>query len=294
MNWLTTIDRLPSEIETMTEPVPLQPVIVAHLFPEMRAELLRILGSLTDQQWEQPTVCEGWTVRDVALHLLGDDVGFLSGLRDRDGQYGEFDRWEDLVAFINAQNDLWVRAARRISRRLLIALLGVTGPQCHDYIASLDPYEPAGPVGWTGNDSDPTWLHIAREFTEHWMHHQHICEAVGITSLKDRRYRQPVLSTFVYALPHTYRQTAAPVDTLVRFQITGEGGGEWHLIRQPEAWRLYAGSDHTPASTVILDDDTAWRLFTRGLDRDEIRQRAVIEGDTALGAVALTGVAIIA
>jgi uncharacterized protein (TIGR03083 family) len=278
----------------MTEPTPLQPLIVAHLFPEMRAELLRVLETLTDQQWEQPTVCEGWTVRDVALHLLGDDVGFLSGLRDQDGQYGSFERWEDLVAFINAQNDLWIRAARRISRRLLISLLAFTGPQCHAFAASLDPYEPAGPVGWTGNESDPTWLHIAREFTEHWLHHQHICEAVGTTSLKDRRFMQPVLHTFVYALPRAYRETAAPVNSLVRFQITGEGRGEWHLIREPDAWGLYAGSDLTPTSTVILDEDTAWRLFTRGLDKDMIRQRAVIEGDAALGEVALTGVAIIA
>ncbi len=46
------------------------PFDVRPLFREERAELLSLLGSLTADHWSAPTACPGWTVKDVALHLL--------------------------------------------------------------------------------------------------------------------------------------------------------------------------------------------------------------------------------
>jgi uncharacterized protein (TIGR03083 family) len=273
---------------------PVEPIFVSHLFPQMRAELLAILEDLSDDEWEYSTGCEGWTVRDVALHILGDDVGLLSGLRDHDGQRGQFDTWEELITFINAQNALWVNASRRISRRLLISLLALTGQQWADFAASLDPYADSGPIGWTGNDSDPMWLHLARELTEYWMHHQHICKAVSRVSLKEAHFVHPVLSTLIHALPRTYRDTDALEGTTVRLVVTGQGGGEWHLVREGDKWRLYADTDSPPASTVIMDVDTTWRLLTKGISPEKARSLTEITGDLELGQVLLGAVAILA
>jgi hypothetical protein len=49
-----------------------------------------------------------------------------------------------------------------------------------------------------------------------------------------------------------------------------------------------------PAATVTLDEDTAWRMFTRGLPPEVVRSRASIDGDVGLGEVALSAVAILA
>ncbi|PWJ52515.1 TIGR03083 family protein [Quadrisphaera granulorum] len=38
-----------------------------------RADLLELLSSLPLEQWEQPTLCDGWTVRDVVAHVLSYD-----------------------------------------------------------------------------------------------------------------------------------------------------------------------------------------------------------------------------
>jgi uncharacterized protein (TIGR03083 family) len=273
---------------------PLEPIIVTPLFPDIRLELTRVLESLTDEQWEYPTACTGWTVRDVALHLLGTRVGLLSGMRDHDGQWFKVDDFQELVELINAQNELWVKAARRISRKLLISLLSFNNEQIVTYLNTLDPLDIGGGIGWTGNNADPIWMHIARELTEQWTHHQHICDAADITSLKEARFVHPVLSTFVYALPQTYHDTAAPVDTLVKLVIRGEGGGTWHLVREAEGWALYRDTDLTPTTSISIDTDTAWRLFTKGLEAETVRQRADVEGDRTLFEVLLTTVAIIA
>jgi uncharacterized protein (TIGR03083 family) len=272
--------------------VPVEPVLVSHLFPEMRAELLRVLESLTDEEWKLPTACEGWSVRDVAAHILADDIGLLSNQRDHDGQHFKVESFDELVALINGQNDAWVKTARRMSRRVLIAFLEMTGQPWHEFVVTIDPFAMAGAIGWKGSDPDPKWIHIARELTEYWMHHQHICEAVGKTSLREVRYVQPVLSTFAHAFPHTYRNTQAPIDTLVKIVI--QDVGAWHVVCEAEGWKLYAVSDLTPTTIVTLDVDTAWHMFTKGRTIDELRQRAMIEGDIHLGQVALTTVAIIA
>ncbi|MBI1279634.1 MAG: maleylpyruvate isomerase family mycothiol-dependent enzyme [Anaerolineaceae bacterium] len=273
---------------------PLEPIIVTDLFADIRLELTRILESLSDEQWEYPTACTGWTVRDVALHLLGTRVGLLSGMRDHDGQWFKVDDFQELVDLINAQNELWVKAARRISRKLLISLLSFTNQQIIDYLNRLNPMDVGGGIGWTGNHADPIWMHIARELTEQWTHHQHICDAADMISLKEARFVHPVLGTFIYALPQTYRSVSAPLDTLVKLEIRGEGGDTWHLVREADGWQLYADTDLPPTTTISMDADTAWRLFTKGLEAETVRQRTDVEGDRNLFETLLSTVAIIA
>jgi uncharacterized protein (TIGR03083 family) len=262
---------------------PVEPVNALPLIVETRAELLRILNELTDDEWQAATVCTGWTVRDVVAHILGDDMGILSNLRDNDGQYHHIDGWEALVTFINAQNDLWVQATRRLSRRLLVDFLRLTGEQVVEFFATLDPDEPAGPIGWAGGDPDPRWLHIAREYTEYWMHHQHICEAVGKASLKEARYMHPLISTFIRALPFTYQAIKAPPDTSINVVFTGEGSSEWYLVRRQQAWQLDSDAPVKPQTTIALSTDTAWRLFTRNKPIDALISQIHITGDETLG-----------
>ena len=59
-----------------------EPVLVMDLFATMREALLALLGSLSPEDWNKRTSCAQWVVKDVALHLLGDDVGILSRRRD--------------------------------------------------------------------------------------------------------------------------------------------------------------------------------------------------------------------
>src|SRR5581483_6927143 len=121
---------------------PVEPIVVIDLFPQERELLLELFAGLTDEDWLKPTVCPGWTVRDIGLHLLGDDIGYLSG--NRDGFSNPFfanknmEQWESLVENINEANELWVRAAQRVSPALLSALLELTGKQFCEYISSLD------------------------------------------------------------------------------------------------------------------------------------------------------------
>jgi uncharacterized protein (TIGR03083 family) len=257
------------------------------LFPLLSGELLSSLRSLSPADWARPTACAPWTVKDVAAHLLGGSIGRLWDDASRVLQPGGgAGGYSELVALINRDNEEWVRAARRISRGLLIDLLELTDRRLYEHFKALADEEPARvAVAWAGEARSANWFDIAREYTEKWLHQQHIREAVGHPLLTARQWLYPVLDTFLRGLPHLYRavDAAAEGDTIA-IRITGEAGGEWSLRREGIVWQLYIGWDPSAQSRVSVGQDVAWRLFTKGLNSDIATCEVQIEGDTALGA----------
>ena len=276
----------------MVEP---PPIVVTDLFPDLLEHLLTLLSGLSAQDWAQPTACAGWSVKEVALHLLGGDAGILSRKRDRFAPSTQpIHTTDDLVALIDGLNASWLQATRRLSPRLLCDLLRFMGDQVCDYFQTLDLYTLGGPVSWAGPEPAPVWLDLAREYTERWHHQQHIRDALKRPGLTGPEYLTPVLNAFVHALPHTYRHVAAPDGTLLALTITGASGSRWSLLRELGRWRLYRSGSLKPDAEAVMDEDSAWRLFTKGLERTEARARVVLLGDRSLASHVLDMVSIIA
>lgn len=122
------------------------------LLPRLRAELAALLAGLDDGDWGRPTACPGWSVHGVAAHLLGVELGNVSVRRDH-WRLGPGDG-EDLDSWLNAFNQQWVEAARRISPALLIELIDVTGLRFESYLATLD-LDAAGGPGAVGDRLGP-------------------------------------------------------------------------------------------------------------------------------------------
>ena len=277
---------------------PVEPVETVELFPPLHNALLTLLRNLSDEDWHKPTVARLWSVKDIVAHLLDGDVRRLSfqrdGLPDLEPET-PIASYRDLVAFLNQLNADWIKAARRISPVLLIDLLALTGPQVYVFFKTLDPFAPAiFPVAWAGEAQSPNWFDIAREYTEKWHHQQQIRDAVGAPGLTTHQWLHPILDTFVRGLPHHYRDVEATEDLCVTFFITGEAGGRWTLRKEATAWQLYVGHAPEAAAHVRLNQDTAWRLFTKGLSPEEARSQVLVEGDTTLGAHVLDLLAVMA
>lgn len=270
---------------------PLTPIYTADLFPPLHGELIDLLRGLAPADWERATVAGDWRVRDVAAHLLDVDLRKLSASRDGFlappdepiGGYG------DLVRFLNRLNADWVAASRRLSPRVLVDLLAVTGPAVSDLIAALPPREPAlFPVAWAGESQSENWFDIGRDYTERWHHQMQIRDAVGAPLLLARRWLHPLLDLSVRALPQAYESVAAEDGTAVVFEVTGEEGEVWSLIREDGAWQVWRGAAPEPAVTVRADPDTAWRLLYNALPLAIARERVSIQGDATLAAPLLS------
>jgi len=276
---------------------PVGPVFLVDRLPPLHSQLMTLLRRLDPADWDRPTACALWSVKDIAAHLLDGSLRRLSSGRDgldaapvpAPASYSE------LVAYLNSLNAEWTAAARRLSPRVLMDLLDSTAAEAHAFFQSLDPHAPAlFAVAWAGEDSSPNWFDIAREYTERWLHQQQIREAVDSPGLNGREWLYPTLDIFMRALPFAYRGVASEAGQAVRLDIEGEAGGVWTLLRGGGAWSLFTGSDERPATRVSLDQETAWRLFSKGLTRDRARDRIRIEGDPRLGEPVFRSLAVMA
>jgi uncharacterized protein (TIGR03083 family) len=273
-----------------------EPIETIELFLPLSTELLSVLRTLAPEDWVAPTVCGPWSVKDVAAHLLGGNLGRLWHHRDTPDQpQGARPTYDRLLAMINQSNNEWVHAARRIGPEILIEFLELTDQRLYEHFKRLTPDMPArAAVAWAGNEQSPNWFDIAREYTEKWLHQQHIREAVGRPTLTARRWLHPVLDTFLRGLPHAYRHVDAEDGVVVTIEVAGEAGGEWSLLRRGEGWQLFTGGDPAASARVQIDQDLAWRLFTKGVARELPAPRIRITGDRTLGAAVLELVSIMA
>jgi hypothetical protein len=104
----------------------------------------------------------------------------------------------------------------------------------------------------------------------------------------------PVLDYFLRAPPHTYRSMSAENGTLLRFDIAGECGGTWRLLREAIRWRLLASPTIAPGCRVSIPQEIAWRIFIKGIEPAAAEAQARVEEDRRLAEPALSMVAIVA
>lgn len=84
-----------------------------------RARLADLLASLSEREWAQPSLCTGWTVRDVAAHLtLAPQTNVTGALVELVRARGSFDRMVDRTAR---------RHAARPVDQLVAELRGIVG-----------------------------------------------------------------------------------------------------------------------------------------------------------------------
>lgn len=278
---------------------PIQPIHTLELFPRLHSHLIELLTGLTTTDWQRPTVCKGWSVKDITAHLVDGHLRRIAIYRD---QYVHphiplINSYQTLVDYLNQINQDWVVAARRLSPTQLIDWLIQVEPETYRLFKQLSPFDQAvHSVAWAGEQISPNWFHIAREYTELWHHQQQIRLAVDQTEvLMTAELYYPLLDTFMRALPHTYRQIVSSEHALIKVVITGAGGGAWFLYRASDSWQLVTDVDElSPNSVVLIDGQVAWRLFTKGLSTSQARPFVNINGDQLLGEPVLTMLSVMA
>ncbi len=272
------------------------PIEVMPLFPLLDRKLIELLKSLSPEEWQAQTIAKLWKVKDVAAHLLDGNIRPLSMLRDNyHGEQANINSYQDLVDYLNNLNADWVKAMKRVSPTMLILLHEITGPLYYDYYKSLDPFGKSGfAVNWAGESESKNWMHIAREYTEKWLHQQQIRDAVNKPGILTKEFFYPFIDVFMLALPYTYRDVNAENEMVIKLTVSSEIGGSWFLVRENSKWKLDKDISIPPTSEIIIDPDTSWKLFSKSLRPENVRDKVTILGDQKLGEVALKMVSVMA
>lgn len=191
--------------------------------------LVALLASLGDDDWERPTACDGWSVRDMTAHLLGAAAGNASmientrqlvrgGLRVRGTDRPLIDginevQIEDrgglsptqLVTAIEATADAAVRGRRRTP-------------------APLRAVKVPGPLGAPlamGELMDKVYTR------DQWMHRIDIARATDRPLQLDAAHDGRIVADIVRDWAHAHGEP-------VRLELTGPAGGNYEH-RSPDA-----------------------------------------------------------
>ena len=258
---------------------------VAPLFRPLLRELISLLRGLGPRDWERQTVAVGWRVRDVAAHLLDVELRKIAAYRDdhdvSSGATMESDR--DLSRLVNGLNAGGVAFAARLSPRLIVDLLEVTGAWAADVIEALPTFERARyAVSWAGESESQNWMDVGRDYTERWHHQAQIRDAVGVRRLLEPRWMEPLLEFSIRALPAAYSAISAPASTAVTLIVEGETSGHCSVVRAEDTWEIFHGAPPAPAAMVDISTDDAWRLFYNALSPAALAERVRVAGDLAL------------
>jgi uncharacterized protein (TIGR03083 family) len=262
-----------------------EPILCAHLLRTVDEKLVDLLGSLAPSEWDLQTIAPLWKVRDVAAHLLDTVLRKLSMVRD--SCYVEavtIRSPQDVIALVNRLNAEGVTVYRRLSPPVLIEMMKSACEQSARFHESLDPFAPATfNVSWAGEEASLNWFDTARELTERWHHQQQIRLATNRPGIMTPDLYHPVLDCFVRGLPHVYRNVDAPAGTTLLLEVSGECGGQWFLSKGVVGWNFVSRPAGEIASRATIPQELAWRVFTKGIDRDSARRQIAIEGNRALG-----------
>lgn len=272
------------------------PILCAHLLRRVDEKLIDLLLSLSTSEWDAQTIAPRWKVRDVAAHLLDTVLRKLSMARD--SWYVEIIKIgvpQDVGPLVNRLNEEGVTVYRRLSPPVLIDMMKMACEQSARFHESLDPFAPAAfAVSWAGEALSLNWFDTARELTERWHHQQQIRVATNRPGIMTPDLYHPVLDCFMRGLPHLYQHMEAPAGTVLQVEIVGECGGQWFLSRQNGRWGLVKEPDAEPAALVKIPQEIAWRIFTKGIDRNLAGAQIDIQGDPHLGNLVLELTAIVA
>jgi uncharacterized protein (TIGR03083 family) len=265
---------------------------VRPVFERTRREILRGLASLEPGDWGLQTAATPWTVHDVVAHMVGDDLNRLSRSRDRyvgDGPAAH----EDLAAFINRINHEWTRATARLSPPVLRELLDRSTSEVIAFWRGADLDDVGEPVTWVSPQPAPVWLDCARDFTEYWLHHRQIEDALGLLDPVGDDGTHEVLDILLRAMPLTLGHASADEPPGFGVQVNGAGGGWWVWHRRAERW-VPAPPDGPPHTWIRFERARdLWRLCARMISPSEAAAMTTTGGDSELARKAVQIVSII-
>jgi hypothetical protein len=272
------------------------PIQTLELFPVLDHLLIELLKSLPQTDWDRNTIARKWTIKDIAAHMLDTNIRTISSSRDgyTYSVNTEINNNQQLTQYLNELNATWVLAFKRVSSQVIIELLEASNRIYFETISKWDLWADAiYPVAWAGEASSRNWFHIAREYTEKYIHQQQIRDALGRDELYTPQLFRPFIETCMQALPYTYRNTLALAGTKVTVQVSSLGGGCWTIEKKKNGWQ-FAKPDLHSDTLIDMRPDTAWKLFSKGISPKEALPNISIRGNRELAIVALQMVSVMA
>ncbi|HVE26516.1 MAG TPA: maleylpyruvate isomerase family mycothiol-dependent enzyme [Sporichthya sp.] len=192
------------------------------------AELRAILTDLTPAQWDSPSLCPGWTVADVVLHLAQSDEIALGSARGTMAVAARNAGW-DLGEDGATVNEVAGSAVEKQRGAPPAELLARWSAAADGLVATLAITDPKRMLPWVANDLPARTLATTR-LAECWIHTHDIARPLGVPmEATDRLWHIARLAwrTLPYAFAQAGQTLTGPVALILD---KPDGSGTWEFV----------------------------------------------------------------
>ena len=255
-----------------------EPVVA--ILDEEWAAIDTLADALADAEWDLPSECPGWTVRDVLSHLIGIERSLLG-----DPSPPALSELPPHVANeIGARNEAWVVSRRSLpGRAVLEEFRDVTARRLEDLrSSSADRFDEIGP--------SPVGMVPYREFMrvrvmDCWVHEQDMRVATGRPGHDSGPAAQLSLERIAAAMPFVVgKQAGAPEGASVRFELRGTMPQRIEVVVRDGRAATVPTLPGEPSAILDMGVEAFWRLACGRVDGRSARLAGlvVVDGDTEL------------
>jgi uncharacterized protein (TIGR03083 family) len=260
-------------------------------------ELLEVWASVADacagigpDQWDLPTDCPGWTVRDQVAHLIGVERMVMG-----DPAPPPLDTVPEHVRNdFAALNEPWIEARRGVPGPEVLAEFLAVADRRGAELRALAP-ERFEVIGWSPVGEVPYRDFLVTRVLDSWAHEQDIRRAIGRPGGRGGAGERAVLDRCATTMAYVVgRRVAPPEGTAVRFVVRGPLGRTVRVAMGPSRAAVEPDTGAGDATvTLDMDQDLFWRLgFGRvdavgALASGQVR----VDGDVDLGRRVLASMA---
>ena len=254
--------------------------VVAEL-AETWSSLLGLGGELTDDDWDRPTDCPGWTVRDQYSHVIGLESallgrppapapeGFEGHVRNDVGRSNE----AEVLARRDRSGPEILAELAQVTAARLAALRAMT-----DDDFAVDTPSPAGP----GTYEDFMGVRVF----DCWVHEQDVRRAVGRPGHLSGAAVDRSLASAVGVMPYVVgKRAGAPEGATVAFDVTGATARRWAVAVDGGRARPVPEVPVEPTTRISADVGTFMALACGRVDPEAaLASGAVtVHGDEEVG-----------
>lgn len=195
---------------------------MSDIFDSLEAEqdaISQMLASLNEAAWDSPSLCEGWTVSDVVLHLAQTEEGVAATSTRRELRIPI-----EGASNVDEAMAQWVAAERGAAGSEVLARWEKARREA---IASLRSAPQDQPLTWAAAPLKPKTLATTR-LSEHWIHALDVAEPLGI-DYSDTARLHDIARLAHRTLPYAYGRAGRNDPPSVHLRLQGPDGDLWEF-----------------------------------------------------------------